>query len=213
MNEKNNNQLKCKLIIQSFAPLYLLVLIKYFDYHVLINGKIFFQRLIHGDFSVILKVWRNKYFGVFFVSVLSICWIISAIIAFWQFKEVQMSGFIDAGDKIAIDEQLTESGVTFFMTFVFPLLLDDLTTFRGFVLFMGILVLVFLLLWKTNLYYQNPILTILGYRVYRINFLEETGRNQNSKYIAISKKALDASKIVKWKYIADDVLLVYNKNK
>ena len=99
------------------------------------------------------------------------------------------------------------------MTFVFPLLLDDLTTIRGFVLFMGILVLVFLLLWKTNLYYQNPILTILGYRVYRINFLEETGRNCYLKYIAISKENLDASKIVKWKYIADDVLLVYNKNK
>ena len=124
-----------------------------------------------------------------------------------------MSGFIDAGDKIEIDEQLTDSGVTFFMTFVFPLLLDDLTTIRGFVLFMGILILVFLLLWKTNLYYQNPILTILGYRVYRINFLEETGRNYNLKYIAISKEALDASKIVKWKHITDDVLLVYNKNK
>ena len=74
-----------------------------------------------------------------------------------------MSGFIDAGDKIEIDEQLTDSGVAFFMTFVFPLLLDDLTTIRGFVLFMGILILVFLLLWKTNLYYQNPMLTILGY--------------------------------------------------
>lgn len=212
MNEKNNNQLKYKLIAQSFAPLYLLVLIKYFDYHVLINGKIFLQRLMHGDFSVLLKVWGNKYFGVFCVSVLSICWIVSAIIAFWQFKEVQMSGFIDAGDKITIDEQLTESGVTFFMTFVFPLLLDDLNTLRGFILFMGILTLVFLLLWKTNLYYQNPILTILGYKVYRINFSEETGRNQNSKYIAISKQTLDESKIVKWKYIADDVLLVYNKN-
>lgn len=212
MNEKNN-RLKCKLIIQSFAPLYFLVLIKYFDYHILVNGKKFFQGLFHGDFSVLLKVYGNQYFGVFLISVLSISWIISAVIAFWQFKEVQMSGFIDAGDKIEIDEQLTDSGVTFFMTFVFPLLLDDLTTIRGFVLFMGILILVFLLLWKTNLYYQNPILTILGYRVYRINFLEETGRNYNLKYIAISKEALDASKIVKWKYIADDVLLVYNKNK
>lgn len=212
MNEKNN-KLKCKLIIQSFAPLYLLILIKYFDYHILINVKKFFQGLFLGDFSVLLKVYGNKYVGAFFVSALSIGWIISAFIAFWQFNEVQMSGFIDAGDKIEIDEQLTDSGVTFFMTFVFPLLLDDLTTIRGFVVFMGILILVFLLLWKTNLYYQNPILTILGYRVYRINFSEETGRDFHSKYIAISKGNLDASKIVKWKYIADDVLLVYNKNK
>ena len=212
MNEKNN-KLKCKLIIQSFAPLYFLVLIKYFDYHVLINVKKIFQGLFQGDFSVLLKVCENKYIGAFLVSSLSIGWIISAVIEFCQFNEVQMSGFIDAGDKIEIDEQLTDSGVTFFMTFVFPLLLDDLTTIRGFVLFMGILVLVFLLLWKTNLYYQNPILTILGYRVYRINFLEETGRNCYLKYIAISKENLDASKIVKWKYIADDVLLVYNKNK
>ena len=97
MNEKNN-KLKCKLIIQSFAPLYFLVLIKYFDYHVLINVKKIFQGLFEGDFSVLLKVCGNKYIGVFLVSALSIGWIISAVIAFWQFNEVQMSGFIDAGD-------------------------------------------------------------------------------------------------------------------
>lgn len=211
--KKQNNKLKYKLIVQSFAPLYTLVLIKYFDYHILLNGKRFFQKLFQGDYSIFIQVWTNEYFGAFFISVLSICWIISAVIAFWQFKDAQMSGFTDAGDKIAIDEQLTESGITFFMTFVFPLLLDNLTTFRGFMLFMWTLLLVFLLLWKTNLYYQNPILTILGYKVYRIHFLQESGRNANEQYIAISKNSLNVDKIVKWKIIADDVLLVYNKNR
>ena len=210
--ERQNGKLKCKLIIQSFAPLFALILIKYFDCHVLTSTKFFFQKLFHGDFAVFCKVWSNQYFGAFFVTILSVGWIISGLIAMWQFKDVQTSGFTDAGDTIAIEEELTESGITFFMTFVFPLLLDNLTTLRGFIMFSGILALVFLLMWKTNLYYQNPILTILGYKVYRIHFSPESGRDPEKKYIAISKKKLDANKIVRWKYISNDVLLIYNKN-
>ncbi|KAF5049674.1 hypothetical protein DSECCO2_437410 [anaerobic digester metagenome] len=210
--ERQNGKLKFKLIIQSFAPLFALILIKYFDCHVITSAELFFRKLFHGDIGVFLRVWLNECFGVFFVSILSVGWIISAMIALWQFRDVQMSGFTDAGDKVAIEEELTESGIIFFMTFVFPLLLDDLTTLRGFLLFSGILALIFLLMWKTNLYYQNPILTILGYKVYRIHFLQESGRDPGKKYIAICKKKLDVNKIVKWKIVSDDVLLIYNKN-
>ncbi len=210
--ERQNNKIKCKLIIQSFTPLFALIMIKYFDYHVITSVKLFFQKLFQGDFAVFVRVWSNQYFGAFIVLILSVAWIVSGIIALWQFRDVQMSDFTDAGDKVAIEEEKMESGITFFMTFVFPLLLNDLITMRGFLLFSGILALIFLLMWKTNLYYQNPILTILGYKVYRIHFLQESGRDPDKKYIAICMKKLDVNKIVKWKNITDDVLLIYNKN-
>jgi hypothetical protein len=213
MVEQRNDKLKFKLIIQSFAPLFVLILIKYFDSHVITSTKFFFQKLFHGDFAVFVRVWTNQYLGAFCVSILSVAWIVSGTIALWQFKDVQMSGFTDDGGKVAIEEEMTESGITFFMTFVFPLLLDDLTTFRGFLLFSGILTLIFLLMWKTNLYYQNPILTILGYKVYRVHFLQESDKDLGKKYIAICKEKLDVNKIVKWKVVSDDVLLIYNKNK
>jgi len=210
--KRQNDKLKCKLIIQSFAPLFVLILIKYFNFRVLTCTKLFFQKLFHGDFAVLCRVWSSQYFGAFFVSILSVGWILSGLIAMWQFKDAQTSGFTDAGDKIEIEEELTESGITFFMTFVFPLLLDDLTTLRGFIIFSGILALIFLLMWKTNLYYQNPILTILGYKVYRIHFSQESGGDPEKKYIVICKKKLDANKIVKWKPLSNNVLLIYNKN-
>ena len=53
------------------------------------------------------------------------------ITAMWQFKSMQMSGFVDAGEEIVIEEEITDSGITFFMTFVLPLLLDDVETLRA----------------------------------------------------------------------------------
>lgn len=56
-----------------------------------------------------------------------------------QFKSMQMSGFVDAGEKFVIEEEITDSGITFFMTFVLPLLPDDVETLKGFIIFTGIL--------------------------------------------------------------------------
>lgn len=210
--KKQNRKLKFKLVIQSFVPLFLLILIKYFDYHVITSVTLFIKKLLYGDFGILLRMWTNQYFGVLWVSLFSILWIISGMISLWQFKDVHFSGFVDAGDKVAIEEELTESGVLFFMTFVFPLLLDDITTLRGFMLFSGTLILIILLMLKTNLYYQNPILTILGYKVYRVRFLNKPCNVENKMYVAICKEKLNETKIVKWKYVSDDVVLIYNKN-
>ena len=55
-----------------------------------------------------------------------------------QFKSMQMSGFVDAGEKFVIEEEITDSGITFFMTFVLPLLPNDVETLKGFIIFTGI---------------------------------------------------------------------------
>lgn len=56
------------------------------------------------------------------------------ISAMCQFKSMQMSGFVDAGEKFVIEEEITDSGITFFMTFVLPLLPDDVETLKGFII-------------------------------------------------------------------------------
>jgi len=209
--EEQNIRLKRQLIVQSFTPLFALVLIKYFDWNIIPVTIKFFQKLLHGDVSVFVRIWKSPVFGSFFVSLISLIWIIIGLIALWQLKDAQSSNYKDNGQKVVIEEELTESGITFFMTFVLPLLLDDVTTLRGLLLFWGILSLVFLLMWRTNLYYQNPILTILGYKVYKIHFVAKPNKKSKT-YIAVCRKELDPDKIVKWKHISDDVLLMYNKN-
>jgi len=124
-----------------------------------------------------------------------------------------MSGFVDAGEKIEIDEELTDSGIAFFISFVLPLLIDDIGSVRSFFAFFGILGLVIVLMWKTNLYYQNPVLAILGYKMFKFHFINPS-RNicKGNKYIAVCKSNIVKEKVVKWKYISDDVCVMHNKN-
>ena len=62
-------------------------------------------------------------------------------------------------------ERISDSRVTFFMTFVLPMTMDDLNTWKGLFVFIIVMVMIFVLMWKTTLYYQNPVLTFLGYEV------------------------------------------------
>ncbi|HKM04991.1 MAG TPA: hypothetical protein VJZ04_10500 [Lachnospiraceae bacterium] len=210
---EENLELKKKLILQSFLPLFILILIKYFDYRAIVSAIHFIQHLSRGEFAIIFNIWGNQFVLLFVVMVVSIIWIFSGIIAIWQFKNVQTSGFVDAGEKIDIDEELTDSGITFFVSFVLPLLIDDIGSIQGFLVFSGILGLVILLMWKTNLYYQNPVLTILGYKVYKFHFINPSRNGCKEKeYIAVCKSKLVKEKIVEWKYISDNVCVMYNKN-
>lgn len=135
------------------------------------------------------------------------------ISAMCQFKSMQMSGFVDAGEKFVIEEEITDSGITSFMTFVLPLLPDDVETLKGFIIFTGILGLFIRLMWTTHLHYQNPILTLLGYRIYKFHFINPVIDGCKDKtMIAVCKTGIAEEKIVKWKYISDDVCLMYNKN-
>ena len=111
-------------------------------------------------------------------------------------------------EKIVIDADVTENSVTFFVTYITPLVLDDIDKGRGFFSFITIAVLLILLIRNTNLYYQNPFLTILGYRSFYFHFEGEDG----IEYIAITKGNFDKLKLIKRKRISDDVYLVYNKN-
>lgn len=210
---EQNLKLKRKLVIQSFLPLFILIFIKYSDYRMISGICHFIRSLMQGEFSVINRIWNHPYLDPFAVTIASLACSLYSITAMCQFKSMQMSGFVDAGEKVVIEEEITDSGITFFMTFVLPLLLDDVETLKGFIIFTGILGLVIRLMWTTHLYYQNPILTLLGYRIYKFHFINPVIDGCKDKtMIAVCKTGIAEEKIVKWKYISDDVCLMYNKN-
>ncbi len=116
-------------------------------------------------------------------------------------------------DDIEVKSYTTDVGVGFFMTFVLPLLLDNLGELQDLLVFILMITLVIILMWRTNLYYQNPVLTILGYKTFsfEINNPEDI-RLKGNQYIGITKK-FKGDGIIKYLYIADDVFLVYDKNR
>ena len=145
--EKENIRVKRSLVIQSFAPLFLLLTIKHLDSD-LYRGLIckFFYEIKESGLCIVLKAIHHQAFGGLFVSALGIAWLLTTIFIALGFKGMQSSGFISAGEQIIIANTETEGSAIFLVTYVLPLLTDDVSTFRGLVVFVLMLVMVIALL-------------------------------------------------------------------
>lgn len=109
-------------------------------------------------------------------------------------------------------QKISESGVTFFMTYVLPMAMDDLNTIKGLSVFVVLMVMLFVLMWKTNLYYQNPILTILGYEVFSFKFeTTQVEEFKNVECIGITRGKVREKHSIKRQRISDNVFLVYEE--
>ena len=205
---KENKYLKWLLIIQSFLPLFFLVLIRCFSLHRLELVMQFIVRLFQGDFGIILIALKHS--EIFSVTLLCICIIMLAIgiMIYLLFNKIQKSGFYEEHENIVVDADATENSVAFFVTYITPLVLDDIGEGRGFLSFIAIAIMLILLMRNTNLYYQNPFLAILGYKSFYFHFPSD----ERKVYVGITKGDFDATKIIKRKRISDNIYLVYNKN-
>lgn len=197
---KENKYLKWLLIVQSFLPLFFLVIIRCYNK---IRGKMildFILELFHGNHGVIGSALKHP--EIYATSLLCFCAImfVFGLLVYFFFKKSQSFGFREEGKKIIIDADVTENSVTFFVTYITPLVLDDIDEGRGFFSFITIAALLILLMRNTNLYYQNPFLTILGYRSFYFHFEGEDGMGN----IAITRGDFDTSKLIKRKRISDN---------
>lgn len=205
---KENKYLKWLLIVQSFLPLFFLVIIRCYSKIRLQLVQNFISELFHGNFKVIGTALKHP--EIFAISLLCLCvaLFVFGLCIYLFFKKSQSFGFQEEGKKIVIDADVTENSVAFFVTYITPLVLDDIDEGRGFFSFITIAALLILLMRNTNLYYQNPFLTILGYRTFYFHFDGEEGMGD----VAITRGDFDVAKLIKRKRISDNVYLVYNKN-
>lgn len=206
---KNIRILKWLLVIQSFLPLFLLLLIKYWDPSAFILTGKFISGLLQGDAAVFGKAWQHSCFLTVVLHIICILMIAAGLLIYRLFDKIQRYGFVDKGETIMAGEDTTAEGSVFLLTYVTPMFLDDLNEWQGFLCFILLLTMTVLLMRNTNLYYQNPILCVLGYKTFRFEF---SNKNKMSKEgIAITRGNFDKTKKVKWKHITDNVYLVYNK--
>ena len=213
---KENLKLKRQLIVQSFLPLYVILLIKYFDKDALILVVRLFSAIKSiGLPATIWKALWHQCFLTYFVEMICIYLIIYSLMGLLHFSDVQISKYRSQADSVKDCADISDSGLTFFMSFVLPMILDDINELRGFIIFFIVMALLFILMWKTNLYYQNPILTILGYKVYSFKF-------ENTQLIEFSDKdCIGITKNLKLKngmtikevYITDIVFLIGENKK
>lgn len=214
---RENVRLKYFLVIQSFSPLFILLLLKYLDISAFIRlSRRFFEICcINGLGAAMLKTLSHTAFGGLVVSLIGVVWIAFTIVVVFQYGKIQNSGFDSHGESIHIGEAPNDSGATFLVTYVLPLLTDDLTTTRGLVVFLVLLGFVIRLLSHSNTFYQNPILAALNYRTFFFQFnnpYQDIPGGTEKIFIGITKgTSISEEAVVKRKYIADGVFMIYNE--
>lgn len=212
--QRENLNLKRSLVLQSFAPLFLLLTIKHLDIVLYWNLVIKFLYACKTiGINAIDIAMQHPSFGGFVVSMVGIIWLIVTIAIAMGFNGMQKSGFRSAGEQIVIDDSPNDGGATFLVTYVLPLLTDDVETIRGLIVFLTMLTMVILLLTRSNTFYQNPVLSAMKYKTFAFKFLNPANDiiYPERTYIGITHGVgVVEDAVIKRKYISDGVFVVYN---
>lgn len=209
-DEKEDYRLKLLLVLQSLFPLFLLIFIKH-------TGKVnciliwkFFVLLMKGEPLIVTKVLHNPAFGDITVMLISFTWILITIIVCLGFRAFQKTIYVSKGEKIVIDEEKKESGATFFVSFILPLLIENVSSFQGFLAFLTLLIMTIILLMRSGLFYQNPVLALFNYNVFTFHFLRSKEDEQDNRiFVGLTKGNIKfTDRTIKYKYIADNVYYI-----
>ena len=193
--------MKYKLMIQSLSPLALLTMIKNFNFVTVdLSGvKLDFSSFVLSNLQLII------------VQSFCLLWIVLGLIFILSFNAFKYSDR-KGGYSIAIVNKREGDSLNFFLTLILPLLIDDINTWHGVLLFFAILLLIWGLLSNTNLYYANPVLSLLGYRIFEIEF-SMNKEKEGKRYVALSRGDIDVNHNVEYKEISDEVLFLKGMNK
>ncbi len=174
--------LKTCLMVQSLSPIALLTLVRNFS---------------------LKEICENNVLPV--VLLTCFVWIFLAILPFLNFRIIDWAGKKQGFQLLSFSEK-KEAGLNFFMTMIIPLMIDDVGTIQGAATLFIIVIMMFALLSKTDLYYANPVLTILGYHVYRIQFKSNSEFGEKRCLAIVRGSFTQNLGTVEYKVIDDRVL-------
>lgn len=184
-------KLKIQLYILSLWLLFILLLINKIDI------TFFYGEDCH--FIGIIRLLKNN-----IIPVISLFFVIMGLIFYLRFKQIIRSNH-SLPEKITIIENVNYEHLTFLATYLLPFLTFNLSEDRNSLIFFLILIIIGMIYVKTNMYYMNPTLALLGYHVYRIS----TQNRQN--IIIISKDKLVQNDRVEVKIIDDNIFIANKK--
>lgn len=152
--------------------------------------------------------WR-KLFSDNIIPTISIIIVIFGFIFYLRFKYI-VSGNKSLPEKVTEIENINWEHLTFLVTYVIPLLSFDLDfnldEDRNSLMFFLVLIIIGLIYVKTNMFYTNPTLAILGYHIYKIS---TTKRNN---VIFISRDVIIENDWIEHKLLSDNIYIA-NKSK
>ena len=106
-------------------------------------------------------------------------------------------------------ENLNYEYLTFLTTYTIPLVCMDLTNLRYIIVLILLLGVMGFLFIRTDLYYGNPTLALMGYRLYRATL---SGEKEETKVVLITKTKLKELDSIDWIPIDENVWVARRKN-
>ncbi len=141
-------------------------------------------------------------------NVIPIIGIISLIIgafSYYDFK-FQMKGAPERSFKITEIENVDYEHLTFLTTYIVPLVTFNFASVRYQIVFVILLIVIGIIYIRTDLFYANPTLAILKFRIYKVNG-ELKGEETQKNKILITRESL--SKDDRVKYVKLDERIYY----
>lgn len=148
--------------------------------------------------------WRFLSFNTFpTIIFLCLCY---AVFAFFRF-DFDLKGATDIPFEVTKVEGINYEHLTFLATYVIPLISFEFSSTKQLAVFALLLLVMGIIYIKTDLFYANPSLALLGFQIYRANGTFKVGNREN--IILISKCKIAENQ--KLSYIKLDDRIYYVK--
>lgn len=208
MRSKSNKHLKAKLLIQSLSPMTLLAFLKNCPKSLLAYLGLFPASFPMRD-GVPLPFIAYFLENFWLILLLALCllWTLAGICSVLPLFAFGYTGKEGSYDITGIKEN-SEASLSFLLTFILPLVTSWQSSRREMLLFVLLLLGIILLLWRTNLFYDNPVMTILGYHVYQFSF-KQCRDYGIAPCIGISRKKLQGEPAVSRREIDEEKRVFY----
>lgn len=186
--------------------LYVLSLALLFVFFIILNVKVPFC-FTDGCSFIGLK----KIVGTNVISVVSFLVLLWCVYGYWSFKHA-IEGTSEIPFKIKKIESANYEHLTFLATYVIPLISFDFSKERQIVVLLLLLIVMGIIYIKTDLFYANPSLALLGFHIYKADGEFKSNIGNRGNIILITREKLIAEMRVKYIKLDDRIFYVQKVN-
>jgi hypothetical protein len=140
-----------------------------------------------------------------FVSVISSFFLIVGTIVYFKFR-FDLKGSTNLPFTIDKIESVNYEHLTFLATYIIPLICFDLGSFRYLIVLLLLLLAMGVIYIKTDLFYANPSLALLGFHIYKVDGSFKSSKREG--IILLTRHRLKEKQKVKYIKLDDRIFYV-----
>lgn len=120
------------------------------------------------------------------IALIFICLFIISIVMRMRFQN-SLSGTTDIPSIVIKVTNINYNYLMFFVTYIIPLICFDANNIRELIVLFFLLIVLGILFVKTNVYYQNPTLALMGFNLYEVDMIYK-GKKINNVIVIVEGK-------------------------